>query len=171
MMIGSSMTTRATCTEPTWCMLPIEQKGDGRAVGGYTHMLGQAAAMLIPFPATVAAEVGRVLRFPSVLIWAPSLARRFRPLGIALPSSELLGEALRATGGSWLGLFILWERYELNPAVFPTEVDSSPLRPPRLRRCAAMGSDADSPPSCIEAAIAAAALAAAVVTLFRRVTR
>lgn len=60
----------------------------------------------------------------------------------------------------------------MNPEGFPTEVDSGPLRPPRLRRCAPMGSDVDSPPSCIEAATAAAALAAAlVVTLFLRVIR
>jgi hypothetical protein len=87
-------------------------------------------------------------------------------------SSELLGEGLRATGGSWLGLFMLRERYELNPEAPPTEVDSSPFRAPRLRRCAApIGSEAASPPSFIEAATAAAALAAAVVTLLRRVIR
>lgn len=66
---------------------------------------------------------------------------------------------------------MLRDRYELKPEGDPTEPDSSPLRPPRLRRCAAMGTDADSPPSFNEAATAAAALAAAVVTLFRRVTR
>lgn len=53
----------------------------------------------------------------------------------------------------------------------PTDVDSGPLRPPTLRRCAAMGRDAGSPPSFMEAATAAAALAADVVTLLRRVTR
>lgn len=140
---------------------------------GDTHIcLDKQLPCLYPFPQR-SQRIEAGLRFPSVFVWAPSLARRFRPLGIGLPSaSELLGEALRATGGSWLGLFMLRERYELNPEVPPTEVDSSPLRPPKLRRCAAMGREVDSPPSCIEAATAAAAaFAAVVVTLFRRVTR
>jgi hypothetical protein len=37
-------------------MFPIEHEKDDR--GGYTHMLGQAAAMLVPFPAAIAAKVG-----------------------------------------------------------------------------------------------------------------
>ena len=65
---------------------------------------------------------------------------------------------------------MLRDRYELKPDGVPTDVDSRPLRPPRLRRCAATGGDADSP-SFNEAATAAAAVAAAVLTLLRRVTR
>lgn len=140
---------------------------------GNTHIcLDKQLPCLYPFPQRSQRRSAGA-RFPSVFMWAPSLARRLRPLGIDLPSSsELLGEGLRATGGSWLGLFMLRERYELNPEVPPTEVDSSPLRAPRLRRCAApIGSEAASPPSFIEAATAAAALAAAVVTLLRRVIR
>lgn len=141
---------------------------------GDTHIcLDKQLPCLYPFPQR-SQRSSAAARFPSFFIWAPSLARRLRPLGMmALPSaaSELAGEALRATGGSWLGLFMLRERYELKPDGDPTEPDSSPLRAPRLRRCAAMGSDVDSPPSFMEAATAAAALAAAVVTLFRRVTR
>jgi hypothetical protein len=52
------MTTRATCTEPTWCIIPSKKKTAERQ-GGYTHMLGQAAAMLIPFPAAIATQVCR----------------------------------------------------------------------------------------------------------------
>lgn len=137
-----------------------------------THIcLDKQLPCLYPFPQRSQRRSAGA-RFPSVFIWAPSLARRFRPLGMALLSaSELLGDGLRATGGSWLGLLTLRDKYELNPDGSPTDVDSRPLRPPRLRRCVATGSDADSPPSFNEAATAAAALAAAVVTLLRRVTR
>lgn len=138
-----------------------------------THIcLDKQLPCLYPFPQR-SQRSSAAARFPSVFICAPSLARRLRPLGMGLPSaaSEVVGDALRAPGSSWPALFILRDRYEVKPDGDPTEPDSSPLRPPRLRRCAAMGSDADSPPSFSEAATAAAALAAAVVTLFRRVTR
>ena len=140
---------------------------------GDTHIcLDKQLPCLYPFPQRSQRRSAGA-RFPSDFMWAPSLARRLWPLGTGLPSwSELLGEGLRATGGSWLGLFMLRDRYELKPEAPPTEVDSSPLRAPRLRRCAApMGSDAASPPSFKDAATAAAALAAAVVTLLRRVMR
>lgn len=111
-MRGRWMTTRATCTEPTWRMLPNEQEEDGRTARGDTHIcLDKQLPCLYPFPQRSQRRSAGA-RFPSVFIWAPSLARRLRPLGMGLPSadSELLGEALRATGGSWLGLFMLRER-------------------------------------------------------------
>lgn len=138
--------------------------------GGDTHIcFDKQLPCLYPFPQRSQRRSAGA-RLPSVFMCAPSLARRLRPLEVDLESSsELLGDALRAASGSWLGLLILRDKY---PDAPPTEVDSRPLRAPRLRRCAApTGSEAASLPSFREAATAAATLAAAVVTLLRRVIR
>lgn len=75
-------------------------------------------------------------------------------------------------GESRSGLCILRERYEPNPEPAPTELGSRPLRVLAERRWEAGATLEDSPAvSFILAATAAAALAAVVVTLFRRVTR
>lgn len=70
--------------------------------GGNTHIcLDKQLPCLYPFPQR-SQRSSAAARFPSVFICAPSLARRLRPLGMGLPSaaSEVVGEALRATGGS-----------------------------------------------------------------------
>lgn len=54
---GSCMTTRATLQQSRHgALLRFDPSGRMAFWGGvYTHMLGQAAAMLIPFPAAIAA--------------------------------------------------------------------------------------------------------------------
>lgn len=180
---GTERPRRRPRTEPTWRILVPMEPAERVAGRGRTHIcLDKQLPCLYPFPQRSQRSSGAE-RLPSPFIRCdPSLARRFRFLvvtglvagvmssagGAAEPSWEWEGEVLRATGGSWLGLFILRERYEPKPEGAPTELDSRPLRLPRRR--AGMGTVVDS--SFKEAATAAAAaLAAAVVTLFRRVTR
>ena len=159
-------------------------------LGEDTHIcLDKQLPCLYPFPQR-SQRRSDMERFPSLLIRCdPSLARRFRFLLLLvdllaelLPSTvarfvedasfELVGEALRATGGSWLGLFMLREKLEPKPEGAPTELDSKPFRLPR--RCEGIETPTDSPAESFKdaaTAAAAALAAAAVVTLFRRVTR
>lgn len=62
------MTTRATLTQSRHGVCPkFRARTGGMAMGGvYTHMLRQAAAMLIPFPTALTAKFGdgRTLAFP-----------------------------------------------------------------------------------------------------------
>lgn len=110
------------------------------SVGEYTHIcLDKQLPCLYPFPHR-SQRSSAMARFPSPLTRCePSLARRPRSLVVtglltaadpftAVPSFAL-GEALRATGGSREGLFILRERYEAKPGEAPMELDSRPLRP------------------------------------------
>lgn len=153
------------------------------SVGEYTHIcLDKQLPCLYPFPHR-SQRSSAIERFPSPLTRCePSLARRFRFFVVtglltgtepftAVPSFEL-GEALRATGESREGLFILRERYEPKPGDAPTELDSRPRRLLTARRCEATGMLADSPsePFMLAATAAAAFAAAVVVTLLRRVT-
>lgn len=76
---------------------------------GDTHIcLDKQLPCLYPFPQR-SQRMAVEARFPSVLSWAPSLARRFRFLGLPSEWSDP-GEPLRATGDSWLGLLMLRER-------------------------------------------------------------
>lgn len=106
----------------------LRTEPDGRmAWGEDTHIcLDKQLPCLYPFPQR-SQRRSAMARFPSPLTRCdPSLARLFRflvltGLGFGLlasafvgpvddPSLAWLGDVLRATGGSWLGLFMLRER-------------------------------------------------------------